>query len=88
MSDRFQSIDEFESYIRNKSVEDQEFRARLLSNPRDVVEDELDITVPEGFNINVYEDTSTSMHFVLPPSAALSDHEMSALAGGNWCSPV
>ena len=88
MSDKFTSIDEFESYIRNKSVEDQEFRDRLLSNPKDVVEDELDITVPEGFNIHVFEDTSTSVHFVLPPSAALSDQEMSALAGGGWCSPV
>ena len=89
MSDQFQTMDELVAHFRNRSVEDEDFRARLLANPKDVLEDELDLTIPDGFEVHVHEDTGTSAHFVLPPSGAISDAEMGAVAGGSgWCSPV
>jgi len=69
MAQPFQSFDEFYDYARNKAVENEEFRSRLLSDPRAVIEEELDLTIPDGLNIQVHEDSATTSHFVLPPSA-------------------
>ncbi len=92
MAQSFQTFDDFYAYARNKAAENEEFRARLLADPRAVIEEELDLSVPEGLNIQVHEDTATTSHFVIPPSAKLAEEDMRAVAGGgnamDWCSPV
>lgn len=96
MSQNFSSIEEFHDHIRNKSVEDSGFRSRLLADPKSVVEEELGMSIPDGFNVKVHEEGSSTAHLVLPPSAALADSEMQSVAGGSaddhvnwgWCSPV
>ena len=89
MAREFQTYEDFHNYMRNKAVEDEEFRARLLADPRAVIEDELDLSVPDGIDIQVHEDTATTSHFVIPPSAKLAEEDMRAVAGGgNWCNPI
>ncbi len=88
MAREFQTFEDFNNYMRNKAVEDEEFRARLLADPRAVIEEELDLSIPDGLDIQVHEDTATTSHFVIPPSAKLAEEDMRAVAGGNWCSPV
>ena len=92
MAREFQTVDEFQGYLRDKAVEDAEFRARLLTDPRSVMEEELDVSIPDGFNIEVHEESATTAHLVLPPSATLAEEDLEAVAGGNenmgWCSPV
>ena len=88
MAQQFQTFEDFNNYVRNKAVEDEEFRSRLLADPRAVIEEELDLSVPDGLNIQVHEDTATTAHFVIPPSAKLAEEDMRAVAGGGWCSPV
>ncbi len=56
---------------------DEEFKARLLANPRAVLA-EYGIDVPEGIELTVVEDTEAVHHLVLPPSPAgdLVDEEL------------
>lgn len=88
MAREFQTFEDFNNYMRNKAVEDEEFRSRLLADPRAVIEEELDLSIPDGLDIQVHEDTATTSHFVIPPSAKLAEEDMRAVAGGGWCSPV
>ena len=87
MAPEFQTVEEFNDYVRSKAVENEEFRARLLADPKAVVEKELDVSMPDDFSIEVHEDSATTAHLVLPPSAALAEEEMRAVAGGKpaWC---
>ncbi|MCY4636337.1 MAG: NHLP leader peptide family RiPP precursor [Acidobacteria bacterium] len=90
MAQQFQTFEDFNNYMRNKAVEDEEFRARLLADPRAVIEEELYLSIPDGIDIQVHEDTATTSHFVIPPSAKLAEEDMHAVAGGKtggWCSP-
>lgn len=90
MAEQFQTVEEFHDYVRNKAVENEEFRARLLADPRAVMEEELDLSIPDAFSIEVHEDSATTAHLVLPPSAALAEEDMRTVAGGKhgWCSPI
>ena len=40
--------------------------------------------VPDGYTVNVHENTGNTLHFVLPlnPNGELSDLELEAVAGG------
>ena len=55
-----------------------------------MIEEELDLSIPDGLDIQVHEDTATTSHFVIPPSAKLAEEDLRAVAGGKhgWCSPV
>ena len=70
--------------ILSRAGEDGDFRARLVADPRVAVADEIGMTVPEGFNVKVHEDSATTAHLVLPPSPELTEAELeSAGAGGD-----
>ncbi len=90
MAQEFQTVEEFHDYVRNKAAENEEFRARLLADPKAVMEEELDLSIPDDFSIEVHEDSATTAHLVLPPSAALAEEDMRRVAGGKhgWCSPI
>lgn len=89
MSQEFQTIEEVNTYLRNKAVEDEAFRSRLLSDPKSVLSDELDVTIPDDFNIQVHEESASTAHIVIPPSSALSEQDLQAAAGGwTWCNQV
>ena len=64
-----------------KAGEDEDFRARLLSDPRSTIESEFDITVPEGFNLHVHEEDPGTAHLVLPPHPGLSTQELASVSG-------
>ena len=60
---------EMRSKIVGKANEDADFRARLLSDPKEALEQELGVT----------------MHLVLPPDSRLSEGDLRAVAGGgDW----
>jgi len=80
----FQTLEEFQNYLRNKAVEDEEFRARLLADPKAVVEGELDLSISDELRFEVHEESATTAHLVLPPSAVLGEEELRSVAGGSW----
>lgn len=74
--------------ITTRAMKDETFRQKLLSDPRQTLERELGIRLPEGVSVHVYEDTATTLHLVLPVKAEqssvyeLSDAELETAAGG------
>ena len=74
---------ELKTKILSKAAADGEFRTRLLTDPKATISAETGVTVPEGFNIAVHEDSGTTAHLVLPPSPALTEAELEKVAGGN-----
>ncbi|MDE0129691.1 MAG: NHLP leader peptide family RiPP precursor [Gammaproteobacteria bacterium] len=77
------TVTEIEDMIRAKADEDEAFRGRLLGNPREAIKEASGLTVPEGFSINVHEESATEFHLVLPPAGSrLSDDELRGAAGG------
>lgn len=86
-----ESVEDFQESLRSKAMQDEDFRARLVADPKAVIEEELDFTLPDGFMVHVHEDTAMTGHLVLPPSAAIAESDMEAVAGGgdmDWCSPA
>ena len=73
---------ELKTKILSKAAEDGDFRARLLADPNATISSELGTTIPEGFHVVVHEDSGTTAHLVLPPSPALTEAELAAVAGG------
>ncbi|MCY3768080.1 MAG: NHLP leader peptide family RiPP precursor [Gammaproteobacteria bacterium] len=78
-----QTAAEIETQLRARVDEDEEFRVRLLKDPRGAIKDETGLTVPESFTVHVHEESSTDFHLVLPPAGgSLSDQELRDVAGG------
>ena len=74
-------IDTAEFLIR-RADEDAEFRARLLANPKETIEQELGEPLAEGHEIQVHEETNAATHLVLPPRQVLSEAERQAAIAG------
>ena len=76
------TVGELRAHITNKAVEDEDFRAQLLTDPREAISAELGLTIPEGFTIHVHEDNAVTAHLTLPPSDRLTEAELAKVAGG------
>ncbi|MDE0052631.1 MAG: NHLP leader peptide family RiPP precursor [Gammaproteobacteria bacterium] len=77
------TVAEMEDMIRVKADEDEEFRQQLIESPRQAIKEATGMTVPDGFSINVHEESATEFHLVLPPAGSrLSDEELRGAAGG------
>ena len=63
---------------------DEEFKARLLADPRSVLA-EYGIEVPDGIELVIAEDTDTVHHLTLPasPAGELTDEELVGAAGAD-----
>ena len=77
--------DELRTHIIEKATEDETFRGKLLSNPKTAIEDELGITIPEGIAVQVHENSTQTVHLVLPLVTKLSEAELKSTAGGQCC---
>lgn len=76
------TLSEMKSHVLTKAVEDEDFRAQLIEDPKGVISDELGISIPEGFRIHVHEESPTTAHLILPRSDSLSEQELELVAGG------
>ena len=75
--------EEMRAKIVGKAAEDAEFRARLLSDPKGAIEQELGVTIPASLSLKVHEeDSDATVHLVLPPGSKLSEGDLQAVAGG------
>ena len=80
---------EMERTIVHRSLEDEDFRQKLLDDPKGAVEQELGRRLPEGVEVRVVEETKDTIYLVFPSASALggqggslSDQELDAVAGG------
>jgi hypothetical protein len=78
---------EMERKLLQRSMEDEDFRRRLLDDPKGAVEQELGRRLPEGVEVRVVEESTDTIYLVLPSTSAvgegdLSDEALEAVAGG------
>jgi Nitrile hydratase, alpha chain len=79
---------EWERSLINRSMEDEEFRRRLLDDPKAAVEQELGGRLPEGVEVRVVEESPQTIYLVLPSASALgeggdiTDKDLEEEAGG------
>lgn len=50
-----------------KANEDDDFRARLIEDPKGALREALGFEIPQSITVTVHQDTSTTVHLVLPP---------------------
>jgi hypothetical protein len=55
-----------QDWIISIAMHDQAFRQELMRNPKETLERELGISFPEEVEIEMHEDTPTTIHLVLP----------------------
>jgi hypothetical protein len=90
---------EIERTLVQRSMEDEDFRQRLLEDPKEAVEQEMvGAQLPEGVEVRVLEESADTIYLRLPSASAvgegeeLSDEELEAVAGGSdtWleCGPT
>jgi hypothetical protein len=80
---------EVERTLVQRSLEDEEFRRRLLDDPKGTLEQELGSSLPQGFDVRVVEESADTIYLVLPSASALGDQggelseeELESVAGG------
>jgi len=86
---------EIERSIVQRSLEDVDFRRRLLDDPKGTADREMGMRLPEGIEVRVVEESADTIYLVLPSVSPvgeygeLSDGELEAVAGGqaSWDEP-
>ena len=69
-------------FLLSRAERDSAFRERLLAEPRKTIEREFGVTLAEGHEIHVHEETYSATHVVLPPRSKLSEAEREASRTG------
>ncbi|WP_307476175.1 NHLP leader peptide family RiPP precursor [Paenibacillus harenae] len=54
--------------IIQKAWEDAKFKKKLLENPKAAVKDAFGTEIPDSFEVEVLEETSSKKYFILPQS--------------------
>lgn len=79
---------QLEQRLIEKAMKDELFRERLLSNPKETIEQEVGFTIPATLHIRVLEEDANTFYLVLPPvgspesSDELTEYELEAVSGG------
>jgi hypothetical protein len=80
---------ELERKLIQRSLEDEEFRRRLLDDPKGAVEQEIGTQLPQEIKIRVVEESPDTIYLVLPPGASpvgrggeIPDRDLESVAGG------
>ncbi len=74
---------ELDAELIARVADDAAFRAQLLDNPKEAIQQATGIAIPEDFNIQVHEESGMTAHVVLPPSGQLTQEDLAVVAGGN-----
>ena len=80
---------EIERMLVQRSLEDEEFRQRLLDDPKGTIEQEVGSPLPEDVQVRVVEESAETIYLVLPSASAvgeggeISDQELGEVAGGS-----
>jgi hypothetical protein len=84
---------EYTDRLIERAERDDEFRARLLSDPKAAISEQLGVEIPDSLNIRVVEEAPSEVIMALPAKAApsqLSEEQLVSVSGGStwsWCTP-
>lgn len=75
------------SYVMKRARTDRDFRHALLFSPKQALEQEFDLDLPDHFNIRFVENNGADLTLVLPdleplPDEPLSEYDLGYVAGG------
>lgn len=74
---------ELQEKVMKKAMQDENFRASLLKDPKGAIKKEFDITIADNFAVKaVEEDAATLTLFVPPYQSELSEKDLDNVAGG------
>ena len=76
------TISEMKAHLVAKADESEDFRTRLVADPKSVISAEFGVSIPEGFDVQVHEDSSTTAHMVLPMTDRLTEEDLAEIAAG------
>ena len=76
------SVTEVKAHVAMKAAEDDDFRARILADPRAALEAETGLRFPDDYRLHLHEESATDAHLVLPPKPELSQQQLDRIAGG------
>ena len=62
---------EIERRLIERSLQDEDFRQRLLEDPKGAVEQELGSRLPEGVEVRVVQESTDTIYLVLPSASAV-----------------
>jgi hypothetical protein len=81
---------EIERTLVQRSLQDEDFRQRLLEDPKAAVEQEFGSRLPESVEVRALQESADTIYLVLPSGSQLgqgeelSDQELEVVAGGAW----
>ncbi|MFD1955597.1 NHLP leader peptide family RiPP precursor [Paenibacillus thailandensis] len=73
------SVEEVRNQIIQKAWEDEQFKARLLEDPRSTIEEMFGYSLPWDIEITVVEETNKHYYIVIPPNPADTTEEASVM---------
>ena len=76
------TVGEMKAHLLARADESEDFRTRLVADPKSVISAEFGVSIPEGFNVQVHEDSATTAHMVLPMTDRLTEEELAEIAAG------
>lgn len=75
------NLEGLQAQIVTRAEEDEDFRTRLLADPKAAILGAFGISIPESVNVEVHEDGSNIAHLVLP-AVHLTEEELALMAPG------
>lgn len=79
---------EIEASMIGQAWKSDAYKQELLNNPKATVGKEFGMQVPDSVNVQILEETSSSLYFVLPMNpdrtGELSETQLEAVAGGEF----
>jgi len=76
------TVSEMKAHLVARANESEDFRKRLVADPKSVISAEFGVSIPEGFNVQVHEDSATTAHMALPMTDRISEEELAEIAAG------
>jgi len=57
---------QLETHLAARALQDPDFRARLLEDPKRTIEEEIDLHFPATLSVKIHEEKLSELHVVLP----------------------
>jgi hypothetical protein len=88
MESKDQQLKQLEQQLVEKAMKDEQFRSQLVNNPRETIEKEMGVKIPESIIIKVLEEDINNLYLILPTvpvqesDGELTEADLQLVAGG------
>jgi hypothetical protein len=88
MENQNQRWKQLEQQLIEKAMKDEQFRRQLVNHPRETIEKEMGIRIPENLSIKILEEDINTLYLILPSvpdqesGSDLTEADLQSIAGG------